>query len=312
MNPWWLRLQCDWMETEWLVVLSAESRLAWIQLLCLVKERGGKRGGTIKAMPPMVFAKRNYIGEEAVEQMLRAAKAAGALIEEDGEWTIGEWDKYQNPETSRKAKWREHNNVPECPGHVPDMGGTTTDGDGRTGTPVRATETGTETPPTPPIVPPSSKLDASEPRPKSLSDWFEEFWAAYPKRAGDRKRAPSEAKFKQIIRTVNPELVIEGAKRYARFADAVGITQTEKVQQALTWLNGKAWNEEFEIPADAPNKPKPEKRDEIEFRKSPIQNLDYWIGRDVDGELRKFKMLGTERSDQRFDEGEWRRSRGLE
>lgn len=114
-NSWWIKQDCDWMEREWLIVLSAESRLAWNQLRCLFGERG--RGGRMKIMPLALFARRNYIGEESVEQMLRAAKAAGELREDGGEWILTEWEKIQNPDSARKARSR---NVPDKPGHVPD------------------------------------------------------------------------------------------------------------------------------------------------------------------------------------------------
>lgn len=242
MNGWWLRLQCDWMESEWLTVLSAESRLAWIQILCLVKERGGKSGGRCKAMSASVFARRNYIGEEAVEQLLKAAKNAGALCIEDGEWIITGWDKYQNPETIRKQGQRgasgtkpdNTDDVPECPGH-----------DGTSRDACHATPTETETIPPPP----------SEGSPKGAAQVrieFDAFWDAYPKRSGDRKRAQAEKKFADKVRSgVPPGSMIEGAKRYAAYCDGTGKTGTELVQQATTWLNGRAWEEEFELPAEA-------------------------------------------------------------
>jgi hypothetical protein len=95
------------MESEWLVVLSAEARLAWVQLLCYVKAHG--HGGRVKAKPVLVFARQNFIGEEAAEQMLRAAKMNGALREEDGAWVVQNWHRHQGDETNaeRQQRWRE-------------------------------------------------------------------------------------------------------------------------------------------------------------------------------------------------------------
>lgn len=87
-------------------------------------------------------------------------------------------------------------------------------------------------------------------------DWFELFWDTYPPRAGDRKRAASEDKFKTRVKDgVDPRAIIAGAERYRAYCDATRKTKTELVQQATTWLNNRAWLEPFEIPEDAPSPP---------------------------------------------------------
>ena len=103
----WAKLNTNWMDSEWLVVLSAESRLAWVQLICYTKSHGV--GGRVKAKSPMIFAKQNFIGEEAVEQMIRAAKAHGAMKEENGDWILTGWKKHHGDETAaeRMARLRE-------------------------------------------------------------------------------------------------------------------------------------------------------------------------------------------------------------
>jgi hypothetical protein len=98
----WLRLNANWMRSEWLFVLSAESRLAWIQLLCYVKTDG--TGGKVKAISPMVFARSNFIGEESVAQMLAAAKQDGALSEDGGSWTVTNWKQYQESESAERVR----------------------------------------------------------------------------------------------------------------------------------------------------------------------------------------------------------------
>ncbi|ARU40188.1 hypothetical protein CCB80_03160 [Armatimonadetes bacterium Uphvl-Ar1] len=103
----YVKLNGNWMDSEWLLVLSAEARLAWVQMLCYVKLSG--IGGRVKAKPSMVFARQNFIGEESVEQMIRAAKQNGALVEEDGTWLLTGWSKHQGDETAseRQKRWRE-------------------------------------------------------------------------------------------------------------------------------------------------------------------------------------------------------------
>jgi len=93
-------------------------------------------------------------------------------------------------------------------------------------------------------------------------NWFQMFWDAYPPRAGDRKRAESEKKFGAAVkRGTDPRAIIAGAERYRAYCDATQRTKTEYVQQATTWLNNRAWNEPFEIPPDAPEKPGPSRRE---------------------------------------------------
>jgi hypothetical protein len=92
------------MESEWLIVLSAEARLAWVQLLCYTKTHG--LAGRVKVKPTAVFARQSYLGEESVEQMIRAAKADGALEESDGDWVITGWGKHQGDETAAERMRR--------------------------------------------------------------------------------------------------------------------------------------------------------------------------------------------------------------
>ena len=100
----WLKLTTNWMESEWLLVLSAESRLAWVQLLCYVKGHGS--GGRVKIKSASVFARQNFMGEESVDQMLRAAKMDGAITEDDGSWVVTNWPRYQGDETNAERQRR--------------------------------------------------------------------------------------------------------------------------------------------------------------------------------------------------------------
>lgn len=106
----YVKLNANWMDSEWLIVLSAEARLAWVQLLCYVKAYG--IGGRVKSKSPQVFAKQNFLGEESVEQMLRAAKADGALEYEEGEWVLTGWSQHQGDATNneRQKRYRDRKN----------------------------------------------------------------------------------------------------------------------------------------------------------------------------------------------------------
>lgn len=103
----WLRLDLSWQSSEWLGVLSAESRLTWINLLCYVKGFGSR--GRVRSMAPSRFAQMTFVGEESVRQLLIAAESSGALTIEGSEWCIAKWSEYQSDETNaeRQARFRE-------------------------------------------------------------------------------------------------------------------------------------------------------------------------------------------------------------
>ena len=101
----WIRVNVDWDDSPWLDVLSAESQLAWIKLLCLVKKEG--TGGRVKAKEPAVAAKRWGVGTEHVTKLLRAAQDDGALLIEDGCWVLQNWCKYQDNSAERMRRYRE-------------------------------------------------------------------------------------------------------------------------------------------------------------------------------------------------------------
>ena len=99
----WFRLNVDWDDTEWVYLLSPQAQLAWIKLLCLVKRDG--RNGAVKALSEAVAcSKWRITADNAVSEMLAAAKAQGALIEEDARWRIARWDLYQTVDATRNER----------------------------------------------------------------------------------------------------------------------------------------------------------------------------------------------------------------
>lgn len=129
----WLRLNTDWHLSDWVVVLSAESRLAWIQLLCHVKVNGF--AGKCKAIAPQVAERLWFVNEPSIRQMLQAAENSGALVIENGTWFLTGWSKFQGDETNaeRQKRFKDKKKVTEV-----------TVGNGGV-TEVTTTETETET-----------------------------------------------------------------------------------------------------------------------------------------------------------------------
>lgn len=107
MSSRWIRLSTDWHLSNWLVVLSAESRLAWVQLLCHVKTNGF--AGRCKALSPLVAERLWFVNEPSVRQMLQAAEQAGALVVEGEDWQVVKWREYQGDDgaADRQRRRRE-------------------------------------------------------------------------------------------------------------------------------------------------------------------------------------------------------------
>lgn len=111
-----------------------------------------------------------------------------------------------------------------------------------TGIPPESTESADlvspkkETSPTPPKekTTPSSSGDKSPSRCESETDFFPDFWLAYPRREGSNPKKPARERFIRLIaKGVRPEALIAAAQALA----VEHPTPTRFVPQAVTWLN---------------------------------------------------------------------------
>jgi uncharacterized protein YdaU (DUF1376 family) len=75
---------------------------------------------------------------------------------------------------------------------------------------------------------------------------WDEFCRIYPKRSGALNRAKAEPKFKKLGK--EQQAAIDGLKKYRAWCDATGKTGTELVKQMDSWINGRLWLEDYEIP----------------------------------------------------------------
>lgn len=99
----------------------------------------------------------------------------------------------------------------------------------------------------PPYSPPALKIAA---------DGFDGFWASFPKRQGGNSRKNAEARFRSAVKAgVDPDAIIDGARRYAEHCDATGKTGTEFVKTAEAWLNGRFWESDWSISLSRPAPP---------------------------------------------------------
>jgi len=126
------------------------------------------------------------------------------------------------------------------------IGGTTLQTTDISGLEERKVEVGSAREAEIPDLPPTLVRRPTPKPPEKAPQRFEEFWAAYPKRAGTNSRKEAAERYRRaIVRGVEEAAIIAGAARYAAFCDAEGNTGTQFVQQAVTWLNQEGWTNEY-------------------------------------------------------------------
>lgn len=93
----------------------------------------------------------------------------------------------------------------------------------------------------PPTPHPAGK-PAPAPAAKSPDD-FERFWAVYPSRGdASNPKKPARERFERAVKAgADPEHIIAGAARYAAIETKRGTLRTDKIAQAVTWLNQQRW-----------------------------------------------------------------------
>jgi hypothetical protein len=90
----------------------------------------------------------------------------------------------------------------------------------------------------------SSKRVERKPRlqQKTIDRHFDTFWAAYPRR---ESKQGARDKFARLLRDgMDPETLIEGARRYAAYCRKVN-REREKIKHPTTWLNQGCWDDDL-------------------------------------------------------------------
>lgn len=79
----------------------------------------------------------------------------------------------------------------------------------------------------------------------AVDEKFEEFWASYPKRGeAANPKKPARDKFHRAVKAgADPDAIIAAARRYAQIENDAGRIGTEKIAQAMTWLNQQRWGD---------------------------------------------------------------------
>ena len=101
----------------------------------------------------------------------------------------------------------------------------------------------------------NSRSVAAATRP-DVSDLFEEFWKAYPRREGPNPRKPAEQKFSALVKTgVDPAIMVSAVKQLAADEGRRGQIGTRFIPQAVTWLNQQRWTDHAAIAFSASSEP---------------------------------------------------------
>lgn len=93
------------------------------------------------------------------------------------------------------------------------------------------------------------KADPTEkPKPQRLApgEWFDQhFWPSYPSRGtASNPRKPARDKFLLAVRNgADPAELVAAVKRFAEIERLAGRLRTDKVAQAVTWLNQQRWGD---------------------------------------------------------------------
>jgi hypothetical protein len=90
----WFKLNANFDESEWLANLPPLPRLIWPLVLGHVKVHGFK--GICKAPNLTRWCAGKDIPKDALDQLVEAAIADGAMVIENGEWVIPNWAEYQS------------------------------------------------------------------------------------------------------------------------------------------------------------------------------------------------------------------------
>lgn len=246
----WIRLDTTWSQSEWLAELDAETRLAWIELLCHVKAHG--YAGSAKRLAHVVAARNWGVSADAVRRIEAAAIEDGALVVDEGDWIITGWENHQSDPTAaeRMRRYRERQQALSEKAPESDV---TRNGRNVTEVTPTKTETYTETD----MVHAGARTPMEFPaKPKQVNgqyqypEIFEQAWAAYPDRDGSNPKVGAYSAFRaRVARGAVPDHLVRAAEHYRQECQAKQIEGTPFVQQAATfWGSKEPWREYIKPP----------------------------------------------------------------
>ena len=187
-----------------------------------------------------LFALEN-VPESAPETRLDRLRDSGLVSVQDGWVQINGWLKWNEPGEKVEAERERDRGRKNAPAradayHAPEPAPE----EDRESAPDSRTSSGTV----------SGAQDKKREELKDLSakrGRFDEFWKVMPKRGKhSNPKEPARRKWDDLVRTVDPQAIIDGAQRLAELRDG---EDPQHTPQALTWLNQRRW--EDDAPEDA-------------------------------------------------------------
>jgi hypothetical protein len=234
----WLRLDVTAFDSEWLAGLAPEAQHAWTRLLLHVKAVGSR--GQAKRLGPVAVKRLWGIAAPSLQRMEAAAVGDGALLIDDGMWTVTGWERYQKPDGTnplRQKSFRSRSITPHNGVMVP--------------VPAvirHATETETKTKTKKKLPPPTDTPPLARASP-SLDEEWERVRSCYPRRQGDQRWRDARRSWGLRIREgVPPAELLAGVERYRKFLQVQDRIGSEFVKQAATFFGkNEAWREEWAV-----------------------------------------------------------------
>lgn len=225
----------EFPQSETVGRLTREARLLFLQLFTLVDDAGRAR-----AAPRMLASLLYPYDDDAAERI---------------EGWLGELARHGLVICYAKAgarflaitHWREHQKIDRpTPSRLPPPPGDEA-APAREGSRGLATESDQD-----PDQESDQESDAGSAAAAAQARAFDEFWQAYPRRAGANPREPARRRFGELVAAgVDPAQLIAAAKRLAAEHAANGTSGTRFVPQALTYL-GQARFADEAAPEQAP------------------------------------------------------------
>ncbi len=205
----------EFPQSETIGRLTREARLLFLQLFTLVDDAGRAR-----AAPRMLASLLYPYDDDAAERI-------DGWLAELGRHGLVVCYAQGGARYLAITHWNEHQKIDRpTPSRLPPPPGE----DAREASRGLATESDQDLDQDPESESGSERADA-------CARAFEEFWRAYPRRAGANPREPARRKFSELVAAgVDPALLIAAAKRLAAEHAANGTSATRFVPQAITYL----------------------------------------------------------------------------
>jgi len=227
MSRWW-RAYDEAVDDPKLCLLSDRQHRAWFNLCCITSQNGG----VLPSIDAIAFKLR--MTPAKAQALIVELRAAGLIDEAGGDLAPHNWRGRQfqsDGSTERVKRFREQQrNVSLAVAET---------------APDTDTETDSEQKERVGAVAPATRPD--------VAGEFEKFWTEYPHRGtAANPSKPAFEKFGRLLKAgVDPAAIIAGARRFCEIERAAGRYGTDKVAQAITWLNQERFNDYGE-PAAAP------------------------------------------------------------